>query len=153
MTPLERLYREHRSGLLNYAVAKVGPDAAEDCLHDAFVRLLVHGLPPDATPGYAVGAVFFAAGDRIRHERLRPTVPLPPWATGARSPGFEDAAVLRLDLAAALGRLTPGEVRGLREQMARPVRVRGVRQGSGAVHRIKRARARLRTILARGDAA
>lgn len=78
---LERVYREHRQGLYTLALSIArAPDAAEDAVHDAFVRLCRAGSPPpigELVP-YVYAAVRNAAIDggrkRQRDGRLAASV-------------------------------------------------------------------------------
>jgi RNA polymerase sigma-70 factor, ECF subfamily len=65
---LESIYREHRQGLFTLALSIVrNPVAAEDAVHEAFVRLCRRDRPPQADGvAYVFAAVRNAAVDVLR---------------------------------------------------------------------------------------
>ncbi len=65
---IEQIYRRHRHGLYTLALSIAGrPDAAEDAVHDAVVRLCRSGMKPAGDPvAYVFAAVRNAAVDQRR---------------------------------------------------------------------------------------
>ncbi len=74
---IEAIYRRHRQGLYTLALSIAGrPEAAEDAVHDAVVRLCRGGAAPptgDAV-AYVFAAVRNAAIDQRRRAKPRPAV-------------------------------------------------------------------------------
>ena len=75
-TLLERLYRDHRQGLFTLALSIVRePSAAEDAVHEAFVRLCRRPVPPTGdAAAYVFAAVRNAAIDLGRRRQAQPAI-------------------------------------------------------------------------------
>ena len=88
---LEDIYRDHRRGLLALAVSVVREvAAAEDAVHEAFVRMAKQTTPPTGDPAaYAYRAVRNAAIDQTRRRETRPT-PTDDMATLFAAPHTDD---------------------------------------------------------------
>ena len=73
---IEAIYRRHRQGLYTLALSIAGrPEAAEDAVHDAVVRLCRSGSRPNGDPvAYVFAAVRNAALDSRRRPRRAGTV-------------------------------------------------------------------------------
>ena len=95
-TVVEQIYRRHRHGLYTLAVSVAGrPEAAEDAVHDAVVRLCRSDALPTGDPvAYVFAAVRNAALDTCRRSGPRaPAVSifdLPD--TAATGPGVDESA-------------------------------------------------------------
>ena len=67
---IEAIYRQHRQGLYTLALSIAGrPEAAEDAVHDAVVRLCRSGPPSGDPVAYVFAAVRNAAIDTRRRPR------------------------------------------------------------------------------------
>ncbi|MGI5152605.1 RNA polymerase sigma factor [Plantactinospora sp. CA-294935] len=87
------LYRELQPGLLRYLTVLVGPDA-EDVASETWLQIARDLTTFAGGPGFRAWATRVArnrALDHLRHQRRRPTLPVPVEAL-AELPGAEDTA-------------------------------------------------------------
>ncbi|MDW5326489.1 RNA polymerase sigma factor [Plantactinospora sp. KLBMP9567] len=87
------LYRELQPGLLRYLAVLVGPDA-EDVASETWLQIARDLTTFAGGPGFRAWAIRVArnrALDHLRHQRRRPTLPVPVEAL-AELPGAEDTA-------------------------------------------------------------
>ncbi|MEQ4304091.1 RNA polymerase sigma factor [Plantactinospora sp. B6F1] len=89
------LYRELQPGLLRYLTVLVGPDA-EDVASETWLQIARDLATFTGGPGFRAWATRVArnrALDHLRHQRRRPTVPVPV-ETLTELPGAEDTAAI-----------------------------------------------------------